>query len=588
MMSGSADPTGIADESLDRYARLVRSTLGVPVALVSLVEQDRQVFPGAQGLPEPWAQRRSTPLSHSFCQHVVSDEAPLVVSDARSEPRLAANLAIPEIGVIAYAGYPITDGAGAVAGSLCAIDTSPRQWTALELAVLEDLAAACSTELAQRALRQAAQEAELRAIAANRSARVLLQLSQRLSRTRTVGDVAHALHRIAVAELGALHGGVWTVEAAEAHFVEDPSAEWRQAARSSHFAVDDRNPIGATIVSGRPLFFRDRASQDARYPGLVDRDDADDGQARAFIPLVAGDQNVGCLVVVWPAPQDFDERGRDTLAALAQYTAQALQRARLLEERVTVARTLQQAMLTRITPAPDLQVAVRYRTAETEEQVGGDWYDVISTPDGTAVLVIGDVVGHDVAASAVMGQLRSLLRAFVWEGGRPPCDLIRRLDQSASDLGVGALATTVVAMLDPGRTSRTLRWSNAGHPAPVMIDPAGRAVSLESGRPDCMIGVAPRSARHDTSVSIAVGSTMLLFTDGLIESRERDLDHGREELLAAAERHHDEDLEAMVDAVLDDMVGSRPGDDIAILAVRLAPATTGRPPHRLNPSARAG
>ncbi len=138
--------------SFDHYARLVRRSLDVPTALVSIVETYRQVFPGALGLPDPWQKERETPLSHSFCKYVVADERPLVIEDARQDERLADNLAISDLGVIAYAGWPITNSHGEVIGSLCAIDSKPRTWTELDLENLADLAAACSAEIAQREL----------------------------------------------------------------------------------------------------------------------------------------------------------------------------------------------------------------------------------------------------------------------------------------------------------------------------------------------------------------------------------------------------------------------------------------------------
>ena len=110
---------------MERFARLVAGRLRVPVALVSLVEADRQVFPGLVGLAEPWATRRQTPLSHSFCQHVAATDQPLILADARSDDRTCTSLAIGELGVVAYAGMPLTDSDGHVLGALCAIDTEP-------------------------------------------------------------------------------------------------------------------------------------------------------------------------------------------------------------------------------------------------------------------------------------------------------------------------------------------------------------------------------------------------------------------------------------------------------------------------------
>ena len=145
LMDGASDPV------LDRLARVARRVVGVPVALVSLVDQDRQVLACALGLGEPWATRGETPLSHSFCRHAVVRRAPLVVEDARRHPDLRDNRAIEELGVIAYLGVPLTTSdERAVLGSLCVIDHEPRTWTREQVEVVTDLAAAAVAQLEQR------------------------------------------------------------------------------------------------------------------------------------------------------------------------------------------------------------------------------------------------------------------------------------------------------------------------------------------------------------------------------------------------------------------------------------------------------
>lgn len=144
--SGGSDAVG-AKGVFDHYARLVQRLLGVPTSLVTIVEEHRQVFPGAAGLAEPYHSERQTPLSHSFCQYVVRDRAPMVVADAREVERLADNPAIGDLDVIAYAGWPLVDRDGRVVGSVCAIDSGPREWSGEEVAILEELAQAYSAEL---------------------------------------------------------------------------------------------------------------------------------------------------------------------------------------------------------------------------------------------------------------------------------------------------------------------------------------------------------------------------------------------------------------------------------------------------------
>lgn len=154
---GALEATGLldteVDPAFDRIARLAAQVLNAPVALVSLVDADRQFFKSCLGLPEPWASRRGTPLSHSFCQHAVASREPLIVDDAREHAVLGDNLAIRDMGVVAYAGIPLIDSDGNALGTLCVIDSQPRHWTSHQVQLLSDLAASVVTEitLARRA-----------------------------------------------------------------------------------------------------------------------------------------------------------------------------------------------------------------------------------------------------------------------------------------------------------------------------------------------------------------------------------------------------------------------------------------------------
>ena len=138
------------EQGFDRLTRLASYVLGVPVALVSLVDEDRQFFKSCIGLPEPWASRRGTPLSHSFCQHAVASREPLVIEDARLDPLVSENLAIRDLDVIAYAGFPLTTSDGAVLGTFCAIDSQPRTWTPDELSFVKEMAESAMTEIELR------------------------------------------------------------------------------------------------------------------------------------------------------------------------------------------------------------------------------------------------------------------------------------------------------------------------------------------------------------------------------------------------------------------------------------------------------
>jgi GAF domain-containing protein len=131
----------------DRLTRRASTALQTPIALLTLVDADRQFFKSGVGLPEPVASERQTPLSYSFCKHAVASGSPLLIGDVRDLPLVRDNLAIPEFGVVAYAGIPLLTADGDALGTLCVIDTRPRSWTQAEVELLEDLAAAAMTEI---------------------------------------------------------------------------------------------------------------------------------------------------------------------------------------------------------------------------------------------------------------------------------------------------------------------------------------------------------------------------------------------------------------------------------------------------------
>lgn len=144
----------VQEPELDRYTALASKMLDAPVALISLVDHDRQIFKSRRGLAEPWATRGETPLSHSFCQYAVAAREPLVISDAREHPLVRDNLAIRDLDVIAYAGAPIITRDGHALGSLCVIDSKPRHWTGDQVEILTGLASAVASEIELRAVRR--------------------------------------------------------------------------------------------------------------------------------------------------------------------------------------------------------------------------------------------------------------------------------------------------------------------------------------------------------------------------------------------------------------------------------------------------
>ena len=271
----------------------------------------------------------------------------------------------------------------------------------------------------------------------------------------------------------------------------------------------------------------------------------------------------------------------DRLAAQRQ--AAELERVRAqAEAQRALSDRLQQALLTP-PPQPDhLHVAVRYLPAAHEAQVGGDWYDAFLQPDGATMLVIGDVVGHDSSAAAAMGQLRGLLRALAYDNDEGPAATLTRVEHAAHGLAVNTLATAILARIErrpdlPVVGTRTLRWSSAGHPPPVLLLPDGSCTLLHT-RADLMMGVDPDAPRREHRAELPDDSTLLLFTDGLVERRDSDLDAGFAALCAALADLGDRPLDELCDTLLARLVPRAGGDDVALIAVRAYPEDRPRPP----------
>ena len=239
-------------------------------------------------------------------------------------------------------------------------------------------------------------------------------------------------------------------------------------------------------------------------------------------------------------------------------------------------------MLTEPPQPYHVQIAVRYQPATQDVQVGGDWYDAFLQPDGATMLVIGDVVGHDSAAAAAMGQVRTLLRAVAADRGEAPGLVLRRVDRVMESLQVDSAATAVVARLEQDDDERRrgvtrLRWSNAGHPPPVVHHADGRSEVLEAAEPDLLLGIDPTTGRADHQMVLERGSTLLLYTDGLVERRGQSLEEGIERLRGLVQTLASGTLDQLCDGLLDGLVSERSEDDVALVAVRLHPQDRPRP-----------
>jgi serine phosphatase RsbU (regulator of sigma subunit) len=229
------------------------------------------------------------------------------------------------------------------------------------------------------------------------------------------------------------------------------------------------------------------------------------------------------------------------------------------------------------------EIAVRYSPAVRAAQVGGDWYDAFLQPDGATMLVIGDVVGHDTVAAAAMGQLRGLLRGIAFRGGAGPAVVLGDLDRAVQGLEVHTLATAAIARFEQDDEQRrrgetVLRWSSAGHPPLMVLDPDGVVSVLGTERADLLLGIDPSTPRREYERVLSSGSTVLLYTDGLVEGRDEDLDSGIERLRGLFAELGRLCLADLCDGLVSRL---RPGgseDDVALVAIRLHREDRPRPP----------
>ncbi|MDQ0579026.1 PP2C family protein-serine/threonine phosphatase [Streptomyces rishiriensis] len=325
-------------------------------------------------------------------------------------------------------------------------------------------------------------------------------------------------------------------------------------------------PAAAVIAArtGRPQY---AAARPGGLPGVDDQPPSalHPGRPLLCVPLPTRSAPLG-VVTLTPPGERWNPDDAVMLVELTRRAGGALDNARRFEHNRDIAETLQRALLTDLPTTPGLRLAARYLPATYGLNIGGDWYDAFRQPDGSLITVIGDVTGHGLHAAVMMSQLRTALRAYAVDGGSPG-ELLTRLHTFLHHLQPDLYATAVIARFQPDEP--VLTWAAAGHPPPVLRDPDGRVRTLDA-KPGAMLGIPLHQEISDHTVPLEPGSTLALYTDGLVERRAQGIDPGIERLSAALGAFGGEELDADLDGaaerILDPMLSdSERDDDVCLL-----------------------
>ncbi|MFV2173592.1 SpoIIE family protein phosphatase [Actinomadura sp. LOL_016] len=286
-------------------------------------------------------------------------------------------------------------------------------------------------------------------------------------------------------------------------------------------------------------------------------------------PLAARGEIYGALTLGYSRPGDgYGPDDRLVVDDIARRVGLLLANARLFAAQRNTAEAMQRSLLPSLFQQGDLQLQARYLPATEAGRLGGDWYDAFELSDGATGLAIGDVVGHDLQAAARMAQVRNMLRALAWDLAAPPSTVLERLDGALNAVSEAELVTAVFARLEEAGAGRwRLRWCNAGHPPPLLITPDGETVFLEEHG---MLLGDPEIAdpRPDGEVVLPPLSTVLFYTDGLVETRDSDLTDRLTGLRRHGARLAGLALPDLCDRLLERMDPTGE-DDVALLALRV-------------------
>nr|WP_246298592.1 SpoIIE family protein phosphatase [Nocardioides panaciterrulae] len=377
---------------------------------------------------------------------------------------------------------------------------------------------------------------------------------EQMARSQSLLDQAQRLAKLGSWELDLATGGVRTTEEFRRIVgldAEQVAALGLEGLIETVVHPDDRRRVAETLAAATP-------GEGVRYDARIRRPDGQEFLVRVHAEMAGTDEQGRPRVLLGSLQDITEQRAAEEALARAAAAAEAASREH------AIADALQRSLL----PETDydlenLEVATYYRAGVEGTQVGGDWYDVIELGGGRTALVVGDVMGRGVQAAAVMGQLRAAVRAYA-RLDLSPADLLESLDGIVRDLGADQIVTCLYAVFDPA--DQTLRFANAGHLPPLVVAPGGSATVVPDAA-DPPLGVGLYNVREGR-LPLAPGSTVVLYTDGLVERRGEDLDDGVEALRGLVEKL-DGPLRRAPAALVSGRLPDGPDDDVAVLVARV-------------------
>jgi GAF domain-containing protein/anti-sigma regulatory factor (Ser/Thr protein kinase) len=544
-------------ELLDRTTDILQTD----TAAILLLDEESGLLHAraAKGIEEEVEQGVKLPVGRGFAGRIAADRRPVFVPDIDKAEIL--NPILRQKGICSLLGVPLIVG-GRLLGVLHVGTLRPREFTDEHRELLQFVAdrAALAIDHAQL------YEDERRARAAAERAVTRMRAIQRVTEaTLSALSLDELLDELLVRIRDMLH----TDTAAILLLEGDGSVMRARAAKG----IEEEVQQGVRIPVGRG--FAGRVAAERRPVCVPDIDEADifnpilrEKGIRSLlgVPLFVGGDVLGVLHVGTLTPRTFTADDTELLQLAAERAALAIDHAQAYEQR-RVAEAVQRALLPQeLADIAGVEAAARYLPAADAERVGGDWYDLFPLPDGRIGMAIGDVVGRGLDAAALMAQLRTTLRAYALQG-QDTAAVLGGVDGVLRFLGE-TMTTAAYLVVDPA--AGTLALASAGHPPPLVIAPDGSASFLEIAG-GIALGVSATASYREEHFELLPGSTILLYTDGVVEVRGEPLDEGLERLRAIAGRGHPS-VDALCDAVVNELVaGTRSADDVALVAVRIEP-----------------